>query len=110
MQNVPYSNGDIFDQEKKSNSFRIFILGESAGAGYPFTPIGSFSRYLQQRLAIEYPESRIEVVNCAMTAINSYAMRDIMPGILKEKPDLIIIYAGHNEYYGALGVGSMESF
>ena len=26
-----------------------------------------------------------------------------------QKPDLIIIYAGHNEYYGALGVGSMES-
>jgi len=110
LQHVPYSDGDIFDQEKKSNSFRIFVLGESAGAGYPFTPIGSFSRYLQQRFALEYPESKIEVVNCAMTAINSYAMRDLFPGILKEKPDLILIYAGHNEYYGALGVGSVESF
>ena len=26
-----------------------------------------------------------------------------------KKPDLIIIYAGHNEYYGALGVGSVET-
>ncbi|MBT8385999.1 MAG: hypothetical protein KJO12_01185, partial [Ignavibacteria bacterium] len=33
----------------------------------------------------------------------------MMPGVLDQKPDLIIIYAGHNEYYGALGVGSTES-
>jgi hypothetical protein len=44
-----------------------------------------------------------------MTAINSYAMRDLFPGILREKPDLVLVYAGHNEYYGALGAGSMES-
>jgi len=29
--------------------------------------------------------------------------------VIEQHPDLIIIYAGHNEYYGALGVGSMES-
>ena len=109
IQGVPISDQDIFDAVKKPNSFRVFVLGESAGAGYPFTPNGSFSRYLQQRLSIEYPTSTIEVVNCSITAINSYTMRDIMPGILDEKPDLIIIYAGNNEYYGALGVGSMES-
>ena len=33
----------------------------------------------------------------------------LFPGVLEQKPDLILIYAGHNEYYGALGVGSMES-
>ncbi len=109
MKNVPTSDGDIFDEVKKSNAFRIFVLGESSGAGYPFLPTGSFSRYLQHRLQLVYPESHIEVVNCSMTAINSYAMRDLFPGILREKPDLVLIYAGHNEYYGALGVGSMES-
>ena len=110
MPDVPRSDVDIFDVVKKPNSFRIFVLGESAAAGYPFLPNGSFSRYLQQRLTLEFPDSKIEVVNCAMTAINSYAMRDFMPGILKEKPNLILVYAGNNEYYGALGVGSMESF
>ncbi|MCW8803174.1 MAG: hypothetical protein OQK57_02160, partial [Ignavibacteriaceae bacterium] len=28
----------------------------------------------------------------------------------KKEPDLVLIYLGHNEYYGALGVGSLESF
>src|ERR1035437_8565152 len=109
IDNVPYSNQDTFDEIKKPNSFRVFVLGESAGAGYPFIPIGAFSRYLQQRLSLEYPESKIEVINCSMTAINTYTMRDLFPGILEQKPDLVLIYAGHNEYYGALGVGSLES-
>jgi tetratricopeptide (TPR) repeat protein len=45
-----------------------------------------------------------------MTGINSYTLLDLLPGVLDEKPDLILIYAGHNEYYGALGVGSVQSF
>ena len=110
MKNVPYSNQDIFDEVKKPNSFRVFVIGGSSGAGYPFTPLGAFSRYLQVRLSLEYPESKIEVINCSMTAINTYTLRDLFPGILDQKPDLVLVYAGHNEYYGALGVGSMESF
>ena len=106
---LPYSNQDIFDEIKSINSFRVFILGGSTTAGFPYAPLGSFSRYLQQRLETVYPKSKIEVVNLGMTAVNSYTIRDIFPGVLEQQPDLIIIYAGHNEYYGAFGVGSMES-
>jgi len=106
---LPYSNLDVFDEIKGSNTFRVFILGGSTTAGFPYAPGGSFSRYLQQRLDIVYPASKIEVVNLGMTAVNSYSIRDLFPGVLQQQPDLIIIYAGHNEYYGAFGVGSMES-
>jgi len=109
LESLPESIHDVFDKDKKQNAFRIFILGESSAAGFPYMPIGSFSRYLQKRLELNYPESKIEVVNTAMTAINSYTLLDIFPGILEQKPDLVIIYTGHNEYYGALGIGSMES-
>ena len=44
-----------------------------------------------------------------MAAINSYSLLDMMPGILEQKPDVILFYAGHNEYYGALGAGSLET-
>ncbi|MGE5795287.1 MAG: GDSL-type esterase/lipase family protein [Ignavibacteria bacterium] len=110
IEKVPYSNEDLFDKIKAKNSFRIFVLGESSAAGYPYLPIGSFSRYLEKRLELLYPDSRIEVVNLAMTAINTYALRDLFPEIIEQKPDLVLIYTGHNEYYGALGVGSTESF
>lgn len=106
---VPSAGNNIFDEIKKENSYRVFVMGGSSAAGFPFTPNGSFARYIQKRLEVIYPDRIIEVVNIAMSAINSYALRDMLPGVLDQKPDLIIIYAGHNEYYGALGVGSVET-
>ena len=72
-------------------------------------PMGSFSRYIRKRLELNYPNNTIEVVNISLSAINTYTLLDLLPEVLTQKPDLILIYTGHNEYYGALGVGSMES-
>lgn len=110
VKNVPTSIEDVFDKEKKPNSFRVFVLGESSAAGYPFMPLGSFSRYIRKRLELAYPNNKIEIINIGLTAVNSYTIRDFIPGVLEESPDLILIYTGHNEYYGALGIGSLESF
>ncbi|MBN2009385.1 hypothetical protein JW960_08565 [candidate division KSB1 bacterium] len=110
LNTIPHPTQLAFDKEKKPNAFRVFILGGSSAAGFPYEPNGSAASYLLDRLSLVYPDSKIEVVNCGMTAINSYTIRDLTPGILEQKPDLILIYAGHNEYYGALGAGSIESF
>ena len=106
---IPYANQNSFDAVKKENSLRIFILGGSSAAGYPYTPNGDFGKYLQKKFEIIYPQKTIEVVNVALTATNSYTILDLISGVIEQKPDLVLIYAGHNEYYGALGVGSMES-
>lgn len=103
---VPKPIEDLFSKKKPENSFRVFILGENCAAGFPYLPTSSFSRYLERRLKDEYSRSKIEVINMSIMAINSYALRDFMPGILRQKPDVILIYAGHNEYYGALGAAS----
>lgn len=107
--NYPHSNHDSFDKTKKANTFRIFVLGGSSAAGFPFSPGGAFSRYIKDYMEIKYPAKTFEVINLGITAINTYTINDLAPGIIKQHPDLIIIYAGHNEYYGALGVGSLES-
>lgn len=109
VKNPPTTIEDVFDSSKAENSFRVFVLGESSAAGYPYMPLGSFSRYIRKRLELAYPSSKIEVVNLGMTAICSYTIRDFMPEVIKQKPDVVLIYTGHNEYYGALGVGSLES-
>jgi hypothetical protein len=44
-----------------------------------------------------------------MAAINSFALLDFIDEVLEQKPDAILIYAGHNEYYGALGAASTVS-
>ena len=109
VKNPPTTIEDVFDSSKAENSFRVFVLGESSAAGYPYMPLGSFSRYIRKRLELAYPNNKIEVVNLGMTAICSYTIRDFMPEVIKQKPDVVLIYTGHNEYYGALGVGSLES-
>src|SRR5690606_23096778 len=65
---------------------------------------------LKHRLSQTFPEKNIEVINTGITAVNSYTLWDLTDKIIDQKPDLVIIYAGHNEYYGALGVGSSVSF
>jgi lysophospholipase L1-like esterase len=108
-ENAPIVLSASFDKEKKKDAFRVFVIGESSAAGFPYLPNGSFSNYIEDRLKLLYPEIPIEVINCGITAINSYAWLDLLPGIIEQKPDLLILYGGHNEYYGALGVASTES-
>jgi len=106
---LPQSNNDAFDINKRENTFRVFVMGGSSAQGFPFSPNGTFSRYIRDRLELLYPENHIEVINVAITATNSYTIRDLLQGVLEQKPDLIIFYAGHNEYYGSFGVGSNEN-
>ncbi len=106
---IPYSSKDLFLINKTPNTFRVFVLGESSAAGFPSGPAGTFPRYIQKRLQLLYPSYNIEVVNISMAAINTYTLLDLLPGIIEQKPDLVLFYTGHNEYYGALGVGSSES-
>ncbi|HEX2866601.1 MAG TPA: tetratricopeptide repeat protein [Ignavibacteriales bacterium] len=110
LKTAPSVIPDGFQKEKSDTTFRIFVLGESSTAGWPYAPNASFSRYLQRKLTLLYPQRRIEVINLGMTAVNTFTMRDILPDVLREHPDVIIFYNGHNEYYGTLGTASSESF
>lgn len=105
----PDPSNDIFLREKPDSCYRIFILGGSTAAGYPYSENLMFSRILQQRLSDVFPEKHFEFVNTATAAINTYTLLDFMDEILENSPDAILIYSGHNEFYGALGVASTET-
>ncbi len=100
---------DAFLKDKADSTFRVFVLGESSAAGYPYDLSSAFSQEIERRLEILYPGWKIEVVNLSMSAISSFVLLDLTEGMLEQKPDLVLIYTGHNEYYGALGVGSSIS-
>ena len=92
--------------KKNPNTLRIFIQGGSTAAGFPFGLGASLAGMMQQRLQRTFPELDIEVISTAMSAVNSYTLLDLSEDILAHEPDAILIYAGHNEYLGILGVGS----
>jgi tetratricopeptide (TPR) repeat protein len=97
-----------FLKEKPVNGYRIFVLGESTVQGFPYDANVAFPKIIQRRLQDIFPHRTIEVINLGLTAVNSYTLVDFSGELLEQKPDAVLIYAGHNEYYGALGVASME--
>lgn len=95
-----------FPEHKAEGTVRIFVLGESSAAGFPYGRWASPAALLQQRLQRMYPDRRIEVVNTAMAAVTSYVLLDFADEIIEHEPDAVVIYTGHNEYLGIGGVGS----
>ncbi|MCK4413175.1 MAG: tetratricopeptide repeat protein [Candidatus Eisenbacteria sp.] len=98
-----------FPREKGPQTFRIFSLGGSSMAGFPYHAHGSITGLLETQIEHLLPGREIETVNCAMTAVNSHTAVDFLPEILEHEPDMILVYMGHNEFYGALGIGSISS-
>jgi tetratricopeptide (TPR) repeat protein len=90
---------------KPQNTYRIFVLGESAAMGDP-DPAYAFSRYLEVMLAQRFPSMKFEVVNTGSVAVNSHVLLPIAKGLAKQKPDLFIIYSGNNEVVGPYGPGT----
>ncbi|MCH8146453.1 MAG: tetratricopeptide repeat protein [Planctomycetes bacterium] len=95
-------------RHKPSGTYRIFVLGASAAQGDP-QPAFSFARILQVMLEARYPKTNFEVVNTAITAVNSHVVRDIASDCAQREPDLFIVYLGNNEVVGPFGPGSVFS-
>src|SRR5262249_10565833 len=60
-----------FTKGKPPGTVRIFVFGESAAMGDP-EPSYGFARQLERMLQMRHPEKKFEVINVAMTAINSH--------------------------------------
>ncbi len=89
--------------EKKSpGTYRIFVLGSSAAMGDP-EPAFSFARVLEAMLRAAYPGRRFEVINAAVTAVNSHLVRGFAEDCARLEPDLFIVYEGNNEVIGPFG-------
>ena len=95
-----------FHAQKEPGTFRVFVQGESSAAGFPYGLGASLAGVLDQRFERAFPTRDIEVVSTALAAVNSYALDDFADEILAQQPDAVVIYVGHNEYFGVLGAGS----
>ena len=92
--------------DKPKNTYRIFVLGESAAMGDPDFAYG-FSRYLQVMLRQRFPSMKFEIVNAGMVAINSHVILEMARQFADYKPDLFLVYAGSNEVVGPYGPGTV---
>ena len=97
-----WPNPILMEAHKPANTYRIFIMGESAAQGDPEPAYGA-GRYLEVLLRERYPDEHFEVVNVAITAINSNVILPIARECARHEGDLWIIYMGNNEMVGPFG-------
>lgn len=93
---------ETFLAKKPEGVLRFFILGESAARGEQLADF-SFARMLEAACNEGSDKKRVEVINTGIPAINSWVLREFAREIVNYQPDLIIIYAGHNEFIGPYG-------
>jgi tetratricopeptide (TPR) repeat protein len=98
----------LFPAKKSENTIRIFILGGSAAQGVPDGSF-SFSRILEAMLREAYPSLKFEVINTALTAVNSHVALPLARACVRHQADLLIVYMGNNEVVGPYGPGTVFS-
>jgi len=93
-------------RDKPAGTIRIYVLGESAAYGDP-QPRYGLARVLEAMLALRHPGMRFEVVNAAMTAINSHAVLPIAQDCGRAGGDIWVVYIGNNEVVGSFGASGV---
>ncbi len=106
---LPTLYPETFAKNKSPETLRIFCLGGSSTAGFPFDAQVPFPQQLRLMLIDAFRRDDFEVINLGLSAINSYSVLDLLPEVLEKSPDLILIYMGHNEFYGVYGSASSYS-
>lgn len=91
---------------KAPDTCRIFIFGESAALGDPRPNYGA-GCYLETLLAERFPQTKFEIINTGVTAINSHAILPIARECAGHAGDLWIIYMGNNEMVGPFGAATV---
>lgn len=102
-----YNEQYCFLDPKPANAIRIFLVGESAIKGYPQPRNLASSAFLQTMLQDAAPERMVEVINLGTTAVASFPVLGITTEALDFQPDLVVVFAGHNEFFGTYGVASI---
>jgi len=92
-------------EKKDPNTYRVFVIGESAAMGVPEPGFG-LTPQLQAQWRAAYPTRNVEVYNLGVTAINSHCVRLIAAEALQLQPDLLVVYMGNNEVVGPYGPSS----
>ncbi len=83
-----------FLRDKPAGVFRIVALGGSS-VNY----LEPEFRKLERDLSTEFDQfDQIEIINCGGLAYGSHRLVFVMREMLEYQPDLILLYAGHNEF------------
>ena len=87
-----------FPLERPAGGLRVFVLGGSAAAGWPYH-LGdtNLSALLERKLRMLQPGRPIEVVNMGAGTYASHRVKLVLEEVLAYHPDAVFLYNGNNE-------------
>lgn len=88
--------------EKDDDVVRVYVLGGSAAQGFPHVNHG-LDRHLSAHLRAALPGKTIEVINTAMTSVNSHVVYEVARTLPDDSADYAVILMGNNEVVGPYG-------
>ena len=98
---------NTFAAERSDDRLRVFVLGGSAAMGFPHKNHG-VDRLLATQLRSLFPNRDVEVVNTAMTSVNSHVVYQVAQTLPSESADVAVILMGNNEVVGPYGPGTFN--
>jgi tetratricopeptide (TPR) repeat protein len=98
---------NTFAEERSPDLLRVYILGGSAAQGFPHKNHG-LDRLLAAQLRAALPSRKIEVINTAMTSVNSHVVYAVARSIPDNSADFAVILMGNNEVVGPYGPGTFN--
>ncbi len=100
MRAQPYLESD------RTTRYRVVVVGASTVQGYPHPHRLASPAFLAAMLADGFGSHPVEVFNLGITSIASFAVARAVEAALELHPDALIIYSGHNEFYGIYGMST----
>ena len=98
---------NTFAANPNVDDLRVYLLGGSAAMGFPHRNHG-LDRLLATRLKVALPNKQIEVINTAMTAVNSHVIYEVAKAIPESPGQFAVILLGNNEVVGPYGPGTFN--
>ncbi|MBI9098857.1 MAG: SGNH/GDSL hydrolase family protein [Spirochaetaceae bacterium] len=101
---------NFFPVSRTKQSLRGFVIGGSTAQGYPYPANQSFSKILETALSASGHYDQVSVVNLGFSAMSSFYVKDAVAKIMDYNPDFIVVYTGHNEFYGTISGTTGKSY
>ena len=93
----------FFVEPAPENLYRVVFVGASTVQGFPHPRRLAAASFLESMLQDAMPDRTVEVFNLGITSIASFAVAQVVKDALALEPDLVVVYTGHNEFYGIYG-------
>ncbi len=93
----PHPLPSRFADPSDDDALDIVVLGESSACGAPYNEWLSVGEIVAWKLQEAIPRRRFRVESLARLGIRLEMAHNLLSG-LERRPDLVILYAGHNEF------------